>query len=187
MSVIFRDAGAADIAALAAFHVRQWRETYRDLAPALAHQVLDVPHRVQGWTATLALPPPAGVSLALEGQAIVGFIAFGPTDEPVFAGRGRISLLYVDAAQRGRGLGAHLLRLAQHRLHDAGFNATALAVVEGNTPARAFYARMGGTEAGAYTDAGPIWPSDNILVVWDQRPAAASQSDSKGRVAPSRP
>jgi len=114
-------------------------------------------------------------------------VAFGPTDEPVLAGRGRISLLYVDAAQRGRGLGAHLLRLAQHRLHDAGFSATALAVVEGNTPARAFYARMGGTEAGAFTDAGPIWPSDNILVVWGQRPAAASQSDSKGRVAPSRP
>lgn len=184
MTIGLRDAVAADAAALAAFHVRQWRVAYRDLAPPLAHQTLDEAHRLTSWTATLALPPPAGVLLAHQGDTLAGFVAFGPTTEPVFAGRGRISLLYVDASVQGRGLGARLLRAAQGRLHEAGFAATALAVVTGNTAARAFYARMGGVETAHYTDAGPIWPSDNMLVVWD---AASSQSPSRGRVAPPRP
>ena len=187
MSVSFRDAVAADVAAIAEFHVRQWRDTYRDLAPPLAHQTLDVAHRLNSWAATLALPPPSGVLLALEGSSIAGFVAFGPTQDAVFGGRGRISLLYVDAAQRGLGIGAQLLRMAQMRLQGAGFRGTALAVVRGNTAARAFYARMGGVEAAEFTDPGPIWASDNILVVWDQTVCAASQSASKGRVAPPRP
>ena len=180
-----RDASPADAPALAVFHVRQWRAAYRDLAPPQAHAVLDEAHRLRFWTGTLALPPPSGVLLAEAGDTLAGFAAFGPTDEPVFAGRGRVSLLYVDAPWQGRGLGARLLRAAQARLHAAGFAGTALAVVAGNHPARAFYAAMGGAETGRYTDAGPIWPSDNVLVTWDAAPS--SQSPSKGRVAPSRP
>lgn len=185
MTITLRDAVAADAAAIAPFHVRQWRAAYRDLAPLLAHQTLDEAHRLRGWAETLALPPPAGVLLAHQGDTLAGFVTFGPPTHPVFARRGQISLLYVDPVFQGLGLGARLLRAAQARLADAGFPATALAVVEGNTPARAFYAAMGGTESARYTDPGPIWPSDNVLVVWDA--AASSQSPSKGRVAPPRP
>ena len=185
MTLTLRDAVPADVAAIAPFHVRQWRIAYRDLAPPLAHQVLDEAHRLNGWAETLALPPPAGVILAVQGETLAGFVSFGPTSEPVFAGRGRISLLYVDAAWQGQGLGARLLRAAQARLVAAGLARTALAVVEGNTAARAFYAAMGGIEMARYTDPGPIWASDNVLVTWDD--ALSSQSPSKGRVAPSRP
>ena len=167
MTVTLRDAVATDAAAIAPFHVRQWRAAYRDLAPPLAHQVLDEAHRLRGWAATLALPPPAAVLLAHRRDRLAGFVAFGPPTSPVFAGRGQISLLYVDAAYQGQGVGARLLHAAQARLLAAGFTGTALAVVAGNTPARAFYAAMGGTEVARITDPGPIWPSDNVLVTWD--------------------
>lgn len=162
-----REAGPEDAAAVTAFHLRIWRDTYRDLAPPEAQRLLDHDLRLRGWTATLALPPPHGVVLATEGERILAFVAFGPTETPAFQGRGRIGQLYVDHDQRGRGIGARLLRVAQSRLRAAGFPGTALSVVVGNNAARAFYRAQGGVEAGRFTDPGPIWRSDNILMVWD--------------------
>ncbi len=31
----------------------------------------------------------------------------------------------------------------------------------------AFYEALGGRKIGAYTDAGPMWRSDNLLYIWD--------------------
>ena len=35
-------------------------------------------------------------------------------------------------------------------------------------PAMLFYERLGGRRAGGFTDPGPLWPSDNIVFVWDE-------------------
>ena len=40
-------------------------------------------------------------------------------------------------------------------------------VVVGNAPAIAFYEALGGRKAGAYTDPGPMWRSENLFYVWD--------------------
>jgi len=48
-----------------------------------------------------------------------------------------------------------------------GFAGAGLGVVAQNTAARTFYAAMGGREAGAYADPGPLWRSEMVLVVWD--------------------
>lgn len=162
-----RAARPGDAAAIAAFHVRQWRATYRDLAPRAAWDALDEARRLRDWTATLSAPPPAGAFLACDGEAIAGLVSFGAPGHPVFGGRGEVKHLYVDAGWRGRGLGRRLLRRARAALAAAGFSGAGLAVVAGNHPARAFYRAAGGVEAAAFTDPGPLWKSDNILVVWD--------------------
>lgn len=173
--MIFRDAVVADAPAVAAFHARIWHLTYHSIAPPEAVARLDQAHRLRQWAAALADPPTQTVILAEE-RAIVGMISFGAPGHPVFAGHGEVSHLYVDPAHRGSGLGRHLLALAHGRLIAAGFPGMALAVVRQNTSARAFYAASGGTEAAAFTDPGPLWPSDNLLVVWGATPPGPSRS-----------
>ncbi|MCT4683102.1 MAG: hypothetical protein N4A39_05170 [Roseicyclus sp.] len=41
-----------------------------------------------------------------------------------------------------------------------------LSVVRDNRDARRFYAAMGGRETGRFTDPGPPWRSENIVVSW---------------------
>lgn len=172
--MIRRDASAADAPAIAAFHARIWHQTYRDLAPPAAIARLDAAHRLRQWAAALAEPPTQTVILAETAGQITGMVSFGPPGHPVFAGRGEVSHLYVDPAQRGRGLGARLLAQAHGRLIAAGFPGMALAVVRQNTGARAFYAALGGIEAAEFTDPGPLWKSDNLAVIWGPRPPGPS-------------
>lgn len=162
-----RPARPADAAAVAAFHLRIWQDTYREMAPPEARARLDLDWRLAQWQLWLDRPAPFGTTLALAGGAIAGLVSFGPSDHPVFAGRAEISHLYVDPAARNTGLGRRLLHHGRDQLRRAGFVGSGLAVVRDNHAARAFYAACGGREAGGFTDPGPLWRSDNVLVVWD--------------------
>lgn len=73
----------------------------------------------------------------------------------------------VDPGFKRRGIGRTLLaRLATH-LQTMRYRGAALSVVKGNDAAIAFYASLNGRLAGEYVDAGPIWRSRNIVMVWD--------------------
>ncbi|SIS81863.1 Ribosomal protein S18 acetylase RimI [Gemmobacter megaterium] len=170
-----RDAVAADAAAIASFHTRIWQQTYRDLAPPEAIARLDVGHRLRQWERVLRDPPTQAAILAETCGAIAGLVSFGATDTPVYDGRAELSHLYVAPDHRGRGLGRQLLAMAHGRLMAAGFPGMGLAVVRGNHAARAFYAALGGIEAAAFADPGPLWKSDNLLVVWGATPPGPSQ------------
>lgn len=152
---------------MAQLHARVWHETYRDMAPPEAIAAPDESRRLEQWHRSLAQPAPSGALLALCDGGLAGLVSYGAASHPAFAGRGEVKHLYIDAAQRGGGLGKRLLGLAIARLHRAGFARVGLAVVRGNTVARRFYTAQGGVEAGGFTDPGPLWRSDNLLVVWD--------------------
>ena len=47
-------------------------------------------------------------------------------------------------------------------------NFAALLTIGAIAPAMRFYERLGGRRAGGFTDPGPLWPSDNIVFVWDE-------------------
>ncbi|UWQ18931.1 GNAT family N-acetyltransferase [Jannaschia sp. M317] len=152
-----RQADPSDAAALAAFHVRIWRLTYRDLAPAAAYDALDIARRLPAWDALLASPAPdRGAVLAQGRDGIAGVVAFGPASQADLGATAEIKHLYVDPNARGAGLGRRLLDLALDRLARAGHARAALAVVTANNRARAFYARSGGVETERFTDAGPL-------------------------------
>lgn len=170
MTALIRHATPADAEALARLHTRVWRETYRDLAPPTAFAALDEARRLPHWQAALARPAPYTAWLAEGPDGPTGLVSAGPPGDTAFGGRGEIRHLYVDPAAQGRGLGRALLRVAGAHLLAAGFPGFALAVVAGNAPARAFYARLGGAEGARFRDSGPLWRSENIVVGWDALP-----------------
>lgn len=144
-----------------------WRETYRGLAPAEAFALLDAARRLPAWRAALgAQDAGTGAIVGCRGANLLGVAAFGPARHPGMGGGGEVTHLYVRAEARGSGLGARLLTAAFGRLRAAGHARAALAVVRQNAAARGFYRAMGGTECGAFTDPGPLWRSENVIVCW---------------------
>jgi ribosomal protein S18 acetylase RimI-like enzyme len=163
-----RSAKLADAQAIGDFHVKVWRHTYRDLAPAESYVVLDEAYRGKRWTKKLSSPEPGQLVLIAEiAGRIVGIGSAGLPSEPIFAGRGEIKFLYIDPDFQRRGVGRALLsRLATH-LKAMQFQGAALSVVKGNDSALAFYTALHGRPMGKFIDPGPIWRSDNLVLVWD--------------------
>lgn len=161
-----REGAPEDAEAIAALHVAVWRATYRDYATPEAYETLDAARRLPGWQSALAAPE-ARVVLAEAQGALVGVICAAPAQHEAFGDRLEIKHLYVSAAARGAGVGRHLL---QTILADSGLRlgrGVALAVVQQNSAARGFYRAMGGREIGRFIDPGPLWRSENVVVVWD--------------------
>ena len=159
--------------ALARLHVDVWRATYRDLAPSEAVKLLDEARRLPYWTrATTLTEAGRGVWVADGDGTLLGVVSVGASDHPIFEGRAELKHLYVAGDAQGRGVGARLLRRAIDDCQAAGDVGLALAVVKQNARARRFYGKMGGIEVAEFTDAGPLWRSDNILVAWDFRSGA---------------
>ena len=174
---ILRDAELEDAEAIGALHARVWAETYRDLATPEALATLDATRRAAGWRAVLSNPAATSELIVAEAAGqIIGFTAIGPAGHEIFGPRGEIKQLYVDQAHQGAGLGARLMKAAAERLAMRGYKNCGLAVVVGNDRASAFYHRLGGVDAGGFTDAGPLWKSANRLIVWDDIASLADRS-----------
>ncbi len=168
MAILIRLAHLDEAKEIAAFHVKVWRETYLDIAPPVAIEKLDVQHRLPVWQSYLGAPKPRQHTLvAVSKDTIVGLVSFGPPAHPVFGARGEVKHLYVDQTCKRQGIGRRLMRAAIQQMVDDGFKGVALAMARGNTNALTFYEAMGGVEVGSFTDAGPLWKSDNLLIAWD--------------------
>ncbi|AOJ90886.1 GCN5 family acetyltransferase [Burkholderia sp. MSMB0856] len=166
--ISIRSANLDDAQAIADFHVKVWRHTYRDLAPAHAHAVLDEQYRGGKWREKLASNERDQLVLVAQTDGtIVGIGAAGAPSEPIFGGRGEIKFLYVDPDFKRRGIGRMLLAQLAAHLQALRYPGAALSVVKGNAAAIAFYEALNGRFAGEYVDAGPIWRSRNIVMVWD--------------------
>jgi GNAT superfamily N-acetyltransferase len=176
--ITLRPACLADVPAIAALHVKVWRHAYRDLAPASAHAALDEARRRQQWQAMLSSCPASEYGLvALRDGAIAGIGYCGEADKPALAGYGEVRLLYVDQDHAGQGIGRALMKAMADLLAAAGHRRLALGVVDGNLPAIAFYQALGGRIAGRFTNPGPLWPSDDLIMAWDD--IAVLQGDAR--------
>ncbi|MFM0094219.1 GNAT family N-acetyltransferase [Paraburkholderia nemoris] len=166
--ISIRSANIDDAQMIADFHVKVWRHTYRDLAPAEAYAVLNEQHRGKQWKEKLSSNDSSQVVLIAEiDNRTVGIGAAGGSSESIFDGRGEIKFLYVDPDFKRRGIGRELLvQLAIH-LRKMNYQGAALSVVKGNESAIAFYEALNGRPAGEYIDPGPVWRSQNIVFVWD--------------------
>ncbi|WP_227271787.1 GNAT family N-acetyltransferase [Roseobacter weihaiensis] len=168
-SILIRRGRREDAANLAKLHVDVWRATYASLAPVEAKTLLDEARRLPYWQSALVLQEPGkGVWVAVDAdEAIRGVISFDASGHPAFEGRREIKHLYVALDAQGQGIGQRLLQMAISECRTAGACGVALAVVRQNALARQFYKKMGGVEIGGFTDPGPLWRSDNIVVAWD--------------------
>lgn len=153
---------------LAELHVEVWRATYGDLAPKRAIELLDQAKRLPYWkAATAETDPGRGVWVAEDGADILGVVSIGSSDLSIFQGRAELKHLYVANGAQGQGLGEKLFEIATTQCKVAGDSGLGLAVVQKNKRARSFYQKMGGVEVSSFIDPGPLWQSENILVVWD--------------------
>lgn len=75
--------------------------------------------------------------------------------------------LHVDAARRGAGVGAMLLRTCAIRLQQLGHDGMWLEVLEKNAGARRFYARMGGVETEVFDEILVGYAVQTCKVLWN--------------------
>ncbi|WP_115778734.1 GNAT family N-acetyltransferase [Paraburkholderia caffeinilytica] len=166
--ISIRSATIDDAQMVADFHVKVWRDTYRDLAPAEAHAVLDEKYRGKKWKEKLSSNDSSQIVLIAEIDGrMVGIGAAGRPSESIFEGRGEIKFLYIDPDFKRRGIGRQLLAQLAIHLREMQYRGAALSVVKGNESAIAFYAALNGQPAGEYIDPGPVWRSQNILFMWN--------------------
>lgn len=165
--ISIRSANIDDAQTIADFHVKVWRDTYRDLAPAEAYAVLNEKYRGKTWKEKLSSNDRAQIVLVAEVDSrVVGIGAAGRPSESIFDGHGEIKFLYVDPDFKRRGIGRQLLAQLALHLREMGYQGAALSVVKGNETAIAFYEALNGRRAGEYVDPGPIWRSQNIVFMW---------------------
>ena len=138
-----RPADPADCRAVARVHVASWRAAYRDIMPATFLAALSIDEREAMWR-RLVVTQPGHLLVACNGDAVVGFVAFGEChDEASPVGRAEIWAIYVDPPYWSAGAGRALMHAALTRLNDAGVRDVVLWVLADNKRAIALYERAG--------------------------------------------
>ena len=135
-SIVFRDAVAADIPALAELHVTTWNATYNTTqGPTIAT-------RTWQWNTVFGTINRRDFVLVLEDRngRLIGF-TWGKPHEGEFAGQ--LSKIYLRWEYHGLGLGRRMMAETAQRFLDRGITSFIL-FAELNNPTLGFYDRMGG-------------------------------------------
>lgn len=167
---LVRPATPADAPGIAHVHVTSWRETYAGLMPEdfLTRATGEVAReRREGfWTRHLGADTGEVVLVAEQGGEVVAFASGGPAREHPGIGA-ELYTLYALKLAHGRGIGRALVSAVARELQDRGFQSLALWVLDQN-PTRAYYAHLGGREAGERTEALPGGGElREVRMVWD--------------------
>jgi ribosomal protein S18 acetylase RimI-like enzyme len=173
--MLYRRATAGDVEAIAALHADSWRRHYRG---AFADEYLDsdvFTDRVTEWTKRLTSSTEGRTHtvVAENDDGLVGFVHTEFDDDPRWGAL--LDNLHVRHDLQGGGIGRRLVAesAAAVRAHDPA-SGLFLWVLEHNTPAQAFYDRLGGQRAdtelfeppggGSVTAIRYAWPDLSILI-----------------------
>jgi GNAT superfamily N-acetyltransferase len=183
MPVRYRVATTKDAPAIADLHARSWRATYRgsyrdDYLDGGVHE-----DRLTVWTSRLNDPPPNQfVVVAEDDDTIVGFAcAYGGHDAQWGS---FLDNIHADPDRHREGTGTGLVaavvdwcreRFPEHGLH--------LSVLERNTNARRFYARLGAVDHGGAPSSSE-WMVGEVevrLYAWDTLDAVRASDNNSIR------
>jgi ribosomal protein S18 acetylase RimI-like enzyme len=131
-----RRAVEADIVPIARFQTAAWNAAYRHIVPAEYLVRLTVETRTQRWAPRI-LRRDREIFVAERDGELLAVVSFGQRSDDRAGPRLELMSIYVDAGQRGGGLGAELVRFA------VGDAPAVLWVFEQNVRAIAFYRRLG--------------------------------------------
>ena len=159
-------AGPADALALAAVHVRAWRETYPGMLPqaylerlsAEVHAVRWMPRLLRGDEITLAAEGRDGLIGYASGDTVT---RRGPA-----AADAEITTLYVLRRAQGEGVGRQLLTGLARTLAARGAGSLVIWVLRDNRKARGFYEAMGGVLAGERLERVGGWTVPSVGYRW---------------------
>jgi ribosomal protein S18 acetylase RimI-like enzyme len=135
-SILFRDAVAADIPALAELHVTTWNATYNTTRGPT------IETRAWQWHQVFAKDNRRDFVLVLEDRngRLIGF-TWGKPEEGEF--QGQLSKIYLRWEYHGLGLGRRMMAETARRFHERGIHSFVL-FAELSNPTLGFYDRMGG-------------------------------------------
>ena len=140
-----RRATVADADAIGRVHVESWRTTYRGIVPQEYLDGLRAEQRAANWRRSLAASPEQSfVFVAERAGAIVGFASGGRERRQSAAFAGELEAIYLLADQQRGGIGHLLVAAVATELLRRDLRSMLLWVLEQNSPARAFYERLGG-------------------------------------------
>lgn len=148
--VSVRPAGPDDVAEIARIQLDTWRTAYRSVLPDAVLDSLELAALEQGWAAAVRRPPSAAhhVMVAVEGEWLVGFAAFGPDadampGDPAPDSTAAISLLLVEPRWGRRGHGSRLLAAVADVARSADTNRLVAWVPAADTASLEFYRSAG--------------------------------------------
>ncbi|WP_322047037.1 GNAT family N-acetyltransferase [Paraburkholderia sp. J67] len=152
-----RPATAADAPLLAAMHAASWQATYRQLLPADFLERDVTAERAAYWRARMQAPGEerrlvliAELEVQPDGREPVGFVCVERQPESPWGVL--LDNLHALPAHQGIGVGKRLMEAAQAWAREQGEAQLYLYVLDGNTPAIAFYERQGWKYSGAEPD-----------------------------------
>jgi len=131
LSLLIRNAVAADIAPLSLVGFAAWEHGLKPLLPPEVHDRVSA----ADFAELVRELPHETLVAELDGVPV----ALGATE----LGDDEISDLWVDPGHAGKGLGSALLAALETVVLARGHEAARLQVMTGNTPARALYSRRG--------------------------------------------
>lgn len=160
--MIIRPLGATDLRAVAAL----WNPVIRDGAITFTTEE----KTPAGLTSWLGAGPPR--IAAVDGDALLGFIAAGPFRPGPGYARTWEHTIFVAPGAHGRGIGAALIEAMAEAARAQGIGSLIGGISAENPAAIAFHARLGFTQVGRIPRAG--WKFDRWLdLVLMQRPVCA--------------
>ena len=159
--MILRKARDSDLPSVARLHSDSWQRTYAGMLPDrfLTH---DVPLRMAAdWQ-------PARLwrqhVLVAETGRLAGFAAADIGDGVLY-----VDNLHVAADRKGQGIGRQLMAAMAQKALSRGCARLWLTVLQDNTAALAFYARLGGTVSPPFEDDVMGCPVRSVAVDWAGR------------------
>jgi GNAT superfamily N-acetyltransferase len=165
--VSVREARPEDVAEIARIHVGTWQWGYRSILPAPVLESLDPQQAAAAWGEAVGRPPSPRhrVLVALEGQAVVGFLAVAPAedleaDDPEPATTAAVGPIVVEPRWTRRGHASRLMAAAVQFARDDGMTRAISWAPEADTATREFLIGAGwepdGLARGLDTGAGEL-------------------------------
>jgi ribosomal protein S18 acetylase RimI-like enzyme len=149
--VIIRAAREADALAMGQVTVSTYLTAHRGQVPeeAWAKRAEEWTSEVsaQGWVRAIAAGEGTQDCVYVatdEGGAIVGLAMGGPANAEELPQTGAVYALYISTQHQGQGLGRRLVQAVAADLAQRGMTALQIGCLAANTPARGFYATIGG-------------------------------------------
>ena len=143
MQLEFRVATIEDAPLASRLVVAGWRDSYAGFLPAALLDGLDrnPRHDAEAWSALIAVASARTWIVSEDGRDIG--IARLDLSSSIPDARSELTTLYIDAAFRGRGIGAAALRFVSGEAKRLATRRLGLCVLSGNIRGRRFYERHG--------------------------------------------
>ena len=139
-----RPAQVDDAAEIARVHVATWRSAYRGLLPDDFLASLSEAHYTERWERVIG-DGSSRVFVVEDPDSVAGFASGGRERAGETGFAGELYALYVLEEAQRHGHGRELVRAVAGALRDLHLPDMIAWVLRDNSPARAFYERLGGT------------------------------------------